>query len=136
MKQANQRTNRTLEEYLDLPYTIVITHDRDDEGNAGFVAEVKELPGCISQGGTLEEAAARVRDAMEGWISVALEDGVEIPEPRDPKAFSGRFLLRVPRGLHAELAFQAEREGVSLNQYISATLAGATGWRREKELVG
>src|SRR3990170_1247342 len=38
---------------------------------------------------------------------------------------------RNPRGLHAELARQAEQEGVSLNQYVVATLAGATGYKRE-----
>lgn len=123
--------NRTPEDYLDLPYTIRITHDRSDDGCEGFVAEVEELPGVISQGETLEDAAASIKDAMLGWISVALEDGLEIPEPRDPTAYSGRFLLRIPRGLHAELARQAEQEGVSLNQYVVAMLAGATGYKRE-----
>lgn len=125
-------TNRTPEDYLELPYTIRLTHDRDDDGNAGYVAEVEELPGVISQGDTLEDAAVSVRDAMLGWISVALEDGIDIPEPRDPNAHSGRFLLRIPKGLHSELARQAEREGVSLNQYVSTTLAGAIGYRRDR----
>jgi predicted RNase H-like HicB family nuclease len=120
----------TVEEYLERPYTIVLQHDRDDEGNEGFIASVEELPGAFSQGATLEEAAANVRDAMEGWLSVAIEDGVEIPEPRDPDAYSGRFLLRIPTSLHAELARRAEREGVSLNQYVSTTLAGAVGFNR------
>jgi predicted RNase H-like HicB family nuclease len=120
---------KTLDEYLELPYRITIVHDRDEDGSEGFVAEVEELPGAISQGATPEEAVSRVYDAMAGWISVALEDGVEIPEPRDPDSYSGRFLLRLPRGLHAELARQAEREGVSLNQYIATMLAGAAGWR-------
>jgi antitoxin HicB len=67
---------------------------------------------------------------MASWLEVALEDGVEIPEPRDPDAFSGRFLLRIPKSLHAELAERAELEGVSLNQYVSTTLARAVGHRR------
>jgi antitoxin HicB len=120
---------KTLEEYLQLPYHIRIVHDRDEEGTEGFVAEVEELPGAISQGATPEEAVSSVYDAMAGWISVALDDGREIPEPRDPEAFSGRFLLRLPRGLHAELARQAAQEGVSLNQYVATTLAAASGWR-------
>jgi predicted RNase H-like HicB family nuclease len=119
---------RTLDEYLDLPYGIIVTHDRDDDGAEGYVAEVRELPGCISQGETPEDAVRNVYDAMAGWISVALEDGKEIPEPRDDGSFSGRFLLRLPRGLHAELARQAEAEGVSLNQYVTTMLAGAAGW--------
>jgi antitoxin HicB len=122
-------TQKTLEEYLGLPYSIIVTHDRDDEGVEGYVAEVRELPGVVSQGKTPEDAIRSVYDAMAGWISVALEDGVGIPEPRDPASFSGRFLLRLPRGLHAELARQAEEEGVSLNQYVTTMLAGAAGWR-------
>jgi predicted RNase H-like HicB family nuclease len=70
---------KTLDEYLELPYRITIVHDRDEDGNEGFVAEVEELPGAISQGATPEEAVSSVYDAMAGWISIALEDGKEIP---------------------------------------------------------
>jgi hypothetical protein len=41
---------------------------------------------------------------------------------------SGRLLLRMPAALHAELARTAEREGVSLNQFITRALAGRIGW--------
>jgi antitoxin HicB len=131
MSQATEA--KTLDEYLELPYTIELVRDRDDDGNEGYVAEVEELPGCISQGRTPEEAIHNVFDAMQGWISVALEDGREIPEPSDGKDYSGRFLLRIPQSLHAELVREAEREGVSLNQYAATALAGAVGWRRGKE---
>jgi antitoxin HicB len=123
---------RTLDEYLDLPYRIALTRDSDEEGNAGWVAEVEALPGCISQGETPEEAVANIRDAMEGWISVMLEDGKPIPEPRDP-AYSGRVLLRMPVTLHAELARSAEREGTSLNTFMTNALAGAVSWRNASE---
>jgi hypothetical protein len=42
---------------------------------------------------------------------------------------SGRLLLRMPPSLHAELAREAEREGVSLNAFISSALSGAVHWR-------
>jgi predicted RNase H-like HicB family nuclease len=96
---------------LELPYHFLVVHDIDEEGNEGWVAEVEELPGCISQGCTPEEAIAGVRDAMRDWISVALDDGVEIPVPEDEAEFSGRFLVRVPASLHADLARSAGREG-------------------------
>jgi hypothetical protein len=41
---------------------------------------------------------------------------------------SGRLLLRMPAELHAELAQAAEREGVSLNAYITQSLAARVGW--------
>lgn len=123
---------RTVDEYLELPYRIALTRDQDDEGNEGWVAEVEELPGCLSQGSTAEEAIANVLDAMQGWISVALEDGEEIPGPRAAATHSGRFLLRLPRSLHADLAREAEHEGVSLNFFAASALAGALGWRSER----
>jgi antitoxin HicB len=120
---------RTLEEYLELPYTIMLQPDADEDGHHGFVAEVRELPGCISQGENAEEAVANVHDAMAGWLSVALEDGRQIPEPREPGSYSGKFLLRIPRTLHEVLAHRAEEEGVSLNQFVSAALAYVAGER-------
>jgi antitoxin HicB len=119
---------KALEEYLELPYAITVVHDVDDEGNSGWVAEVEELPGCISQGTTPQEAVERVREAMRDWIAVALEDGVPVPEPRAAEAFSGRFLVRVPASLHADLVRSADQEGVSLNQFVTSALAGAVGW--------
>jgi hypothetical protein len=47
---------------------------------------------------------------------------------RKKPAPSGRLLLRMPAALHAELARTAERDGVSLNQFITQALAGKIGW--------
>lgn len=118
-----------LEEYLDLPYEVSLTRDQSDDGTAGWVAAVEELPGCLAQGQTPEEAVQHVRDAMAGWLSVAIQDGVEIPPPRSQSAHSGRFVVRLPQSLHADLARAAEREGVSLNQLVANVLASAVGWR-------
>jgi HicB-like protein involved in pilus formation len=41
----------------------------------------------------------------------------------------------MPAGLHGELARAADREGVSLNQFISSALAGVVGWGREDGAV-
>ena len=46
----------------------------------GYVASVPELPGCVSEGDTLEEALEMIQDAMEGWLHVAAEHGDPIPE--------------------------------------------------------
>lgn len=52
-----------------------------DEDNA-YVAEVPELPGCMSDGATYEDALANVRVIIEEWIETAVEEGRPIPEPR------------------------------------------------------
>jgi hypothetical protein len=68
---------------------------------------------------------------MEAWISEALANQREIPEPRGASSHSGRLMLRMPQSLHAELARAAERDEVSLNQFITGSLAGAVGWRQQ-----
>ena len=50
----------------------------------GYWAEVPALPGCFSQGETLEEVRANIRAAAEGWLLVASERGsVEEAEPAE-----------------------------------------------------
>jgi predicted HicB family RNase H-like nuclease len=49
--------------------------------------------------------------------------GQDIPLPRDMEEHSGKFMLRIPRSLHRNLARAAKREGVSLNQYVTTLLA-------------
>lgn len=49
-------------------------------GEDGYwVAEVPSLPGCITQGKTKSEAITNVREAIEGWIEVARENGMDVP---------------------------------------------------------
>ncbi len=80
----------------------------------------------MTEGATREEALANLDDAMATWIEVQLEDHETIPEPLAADDFSGKFLVRVPKSLHRDLARRADREGVSLNQYVSTTLARNT----------
>jgi hypothetical protein len=51
------------------------------------------------------------------------------PAHEDEASHSGRLLLRMPQSLHAELARTAEREGVSLNGFITGALSSAVNWR-------
>jgi predicted RNase H-like HicB family nuclease len=50
----------------------------DPEG--GFTIEVPSLPGCVSEGDTLEEALANIREAIDLYEDVLREDGKPIPE--------------------------------------------------------
>jgi predicted RNase H-like HicB family nuclease len=47
-----------------------------------FIAEVPELPGCLADGATYEEAVANVQRVISEWIETATELGREIPAPR------------------------------------------------------
>jgi len=49
----------------------------------GYTVTVPALPGCISEGDTLEEARWMIQDAIQGYLEVLIKDGEEIPiEPQ------------------------------------------------------
>ena len=125
---ARKRAGATVEEYTGLPYHLLVVLDGEDKSKP-WTASVEELPGFTSQGKTSDEALGGIQSAMAKWIAVALDEGREIPEPRSATSHSGRLLLRMPRTLHADLTRVSEREGVSLNQFITDVLAAAVVWR-------
>jgi antitoxin HicB len=116
-------TGKDLSYYLALPYTIELV--REDEST--WFARVPELPGCMTEGNSPSEAAEMIYDAMSAWLEVALADGQPVPEPRAVEAYSGKFVVRVSKSLHRDLVAAAEREDVSLNQYVVTELARAVG---------
>ena len=109
-------------------YQIVL-RELDTEDGGGFLAEVPELPGCMSDGGDMAEAVANVQDAIAQWIATAKAQGRAIPEPMAVEGFSGKWLQRVPKSLHMRLAERAKAEGVSLNAFASTLLAEGLGKR-------
>jgi predicted RNase H-like HicB family nuclease len=117
--------------YVDQPYHIELV--KAVAPDSGWSAQVEELPGCAARGATAEEAARGVEAAMRDWIGDALEHRRDVPKPRSAASHSGRLLVRMPQSLHTELARVAEREEISLNQFITGSLAGAVHWRRRAD---
>lgn len=56
-----------------------IVFDFVSEPEGGYTVNVPSLPGCLSYGKTFEEALAMIKDAMEGYLVVAKEEGLFIP---------------------------------------------------------
>ena len=69
-------TNRTLDYYLNLPYTIEIIPD-----DGAWFVQIKELPGCMTEVDEWEEIRPMIDDAKRLWIEAALAHGQPIPEP-------------------------------------------------------
>ena len=67
-------------------YAIVIEPLSAEDGG-GFIATVPDLPGCMSDGETPQEALANVDDAIRTWIGAAQDLGHSMPAP------SRRFAL-------------------------------------------
>jgi predicted RNase H-like HicB family nuclease len=69
-------------------YPIVIEPLPDSEGG-GFLATVPDLPGCMSDGRTREEAARAIADAIAAWIEEARQIGCAVPGPSAHLALAG-----------------------------------------------
>lgn len=104
-------------------YLVEIRPLTEDEGG-GWLVTFPELPGCMADGETPEEALREAEDALESYIKTAEAHGDPVPQP---SAYSGNFRLRVPKSMHAALAHRAEREGVSMNTLAVALLAEGMG---------
>ena len=100
-------------------YPVHISPVPADEGG-GYMVSFPDLPGCIADGNTIDEAIIEARDAFDAWVMAEREDKGELPAP---KTYSGQFVQCLPKSLHRQLAQRAESEGVSLNQLATTLLA-------------
>ena len=57
---------------LERKYTVIFEPD----SGGGYIARVPALPGCVTEGDTLEEASAMAKDAIEGYIECLKERGL------------------------------------------------------------
>ena len=66
-------------------YELIIYWSKADET---FVVEVPELPGCMADGATYEEAVANAQVVVQEWIDTAKSLGRPIPQPRGKLAYA------------------------------------------------
>jgi antitoxin HicB len=111
---------KDLNYYQSLPYRMELFFDADDRT---WFVRFPELPGCDADGDTPEHALAAGEEAKALWLADAHERKQPIPEPQPEVSHSGKFVLRLPKTLHAAAARTAQREGVSLNTYLTQLVA-------------
>jgi predicted RNase H-like HicB family nuclease len=75
------RRNETMSHPPNPPFavdvTVVLTAIVEPESDAGGLsASIPALPGCHTQGETLDEVRANLREAAEGWLAVAHDDAL------------------------------------------------------------
>ena len=71
-----------------LEYAVGIERLAESDGR-GYLATVPDLPGCMSDGDTPEEALKNVLEAIASWIEAAKEWKMDIPQPSPPMARAG-----------------------------------------------
>ena len=84
-------------------YAIRIEPLSSDEGG-GFLVTVPDLPGCMADGETVEQAIAEVHDAFDAWAMAEQEDKGDLPAP---KAMQRPVRTRIPKSLRRRLETRA-----------------------------
>jgi antitoxin HicB len=112
----------------EIEYRFTVRPMTVEEGG-GYLIEFPDLPGCMSDGETIEEAIANGAEAKKDWIAAMRAAGRALPCPtvEATDAYSGKWVMRTPKSLHRGLAERAREEGVSLNTLVIAILAQGLG---------
>ncbi len=100
-------------------YTYRVNWSEEDQA---YVGTCLEFPLLSSFGDTMEEALGAIRETVSDSLEILYEDEEPIPKPLSGRKYSGHLSLRIPPETHRRLAYEAQEQGVSLNQYITTRL--------------
>ena len=78
-----------------------------EEEGGGWLITFPDLPGCMSDGETPEEAMENGKDALAAWIDAVRETGKEVPQPGEVS--TGKVIARLPRSFYSRLSARAGR---------------------------
>jgi predicted RNase H-like HicB family nuclease len=117
--KSTKRSRRSTGQPSPDDYQMVLLWSEEDQC---YVVTLPAWQNARTHGATLEQAVRNAREVLEMLIESAIKHGEPVPPP--DRRFSGNLRLRLPVSLHARLVLEAEREGVSLNQWIVSKLAG------------
>ncbi|MGH9051624.1 MAG: toxin-antitoxin system HicB family antitoxin [Acidimicrobiia bacterium] len=119
---TTRRAEGEVERLAALPWTTELKRNED----GSVFARIVELPGCMTEGETEEEAVRNLREALGLWLDSELAQGHPIPRP-ESKRYSGTFTVRTSPWLHRLATEAARRENVSLNEFVNEAVAVASG---------
>lgn len=102
-------------------YTYRVIWSPDDGEHVGLCAEFPSLSWLAP---SPEEALKGIRKTVAEVVADMESNGESIRIPLSEKHYSGEFRVRIPPEVHRTLAIQAAEQGISLNRWASAKLAG------------
>lgn len=104
-------------------YRVEVRREEDDS----WTLLVPALAGLAVAAESIEDGWRELPDVIDLWLEAAESQGLTIPD-RDATtdvSYSGKFMVRMPRTLHAALARRAEIEGTSINLLCVAAITEA-----------
>lgn len=93
------------------------------EEGGGYLISFPDFNECIADGETIEEAMAEGQHVLAAVIATLESKGLPVPKAGSYGAYSGKFVQRIPKSLHARLQSRARVEGVSINTLATTYIA-------------
>ena len=75
-------TIRQAEEIAAMDYRVLVDREDDHDGPPIFVAHIAEIPECVAQGASPEQAQAELREILVDVIQYMLDSAIDVPRPR------------------------------------------------------
>lgn len=92
-----------------------------EKEGGGWLASFPDLPGCMSDGETPEEALRNAAEAEKVWLAANEKWGKSKAEK------PARLVARLPRSIHRDLQKRAKEEGVSINTMMITLIVHGLG---------
>ena len=106
---------------MNAPKNRVELRPLTEEEGGGWLASFPDLPGCMSDGETPEEALRNAAEAETAWLAANEKWGKAKTEK------PARLVARLPRSIHRDLQERASEEGVSVNTMMVTLIAHGLG---------
>ena len=97
------------------------------EEGGGYLISFPDFTECISDGESVDAAIENGHDALKATVAALKAKKISVPAPNSGGVASGKFVARVPKTVHAQLATRARAEGVSLNALVLTFIAQGLG---------
>lgn len=117
-----KKNKKDINYYLNLPWTYTIETEQDEKGKNIFVVSVNEIEGIATDAPTVEEAMKLIKEAMKTTFEMYLENGEEIPEPKDLAQYKGNITYRTSPLRHHSLVKAAQKKNLSISQLIDKAI--------------
>lgn len=101
-------------------FTYRVTWSEEDQEYVGLCAEFPSLSWLEK---TPEKALAGIRKLARETVADLKKNKESVPDPMSTRAYSGKFIVRVPPEVHRSLVIKAAESGVSLNRLVSSKLS-------------
>jgi predicted RNase H-like HicB family nuclease len=111
---------KSLNYYLDLPWTYTVEQSRDKNKNKIYIVRVNELPGICTDAPSLDEAMELIKEPITAAFEFYMENNQDIPEPVKEEDFKGNIAYRTTSKRHYLISKEAQKREQSLSQIIDS----------------